>query len=147
MRVILKERVEKLGEPYDTVNVKDGFARNFLFPRGLAMEATKGNLARIEEIKRSRRALQEREKNLAQELAKKLENVSFTLTLEANVDDRLYGSVDTSVLAEFLSGEGYQIDKKNIILDEPIKSLGIYQVDVKLHPEVMAKIKVWIVKK
>ncbi len=147
MKIILKERVGKLGEPYDTVNVKDGFARNFLFPKGLAMEATKGNLIRIEEIKRSGRAVLEKEKAAALELAKKLENASFTLTFEANVDDKLYGSVDAAGLAVFLSGEGYPIDKKNILLPEPIKSLGVYQVDVKLHPDVTAKIKVWIVKK
>lgn len=147
MKVILKERVEKLGEPWTIVNVKDGFARNFLFPRHLAIEATKGNLKAIEEVKRSGLALKEKEKQRAQELAKKLENASFTLALEANVDDRLYGSVDAQVVAEFLSGEGYPMDKKDILLDEPIKSLGVYHIDIQLHPEVTAKIKMWIVKK
>lgn len=147
MKVILKEKVEKLGGPWDTVNVKDGFARNFLFPRGLALEANKGNLRLIEEAKRSRSALEEKEKLQAQELAKKIQNASFTLSLEAHVDDRLYGSVDAQELAQFLASEGYPIDKKNILLDEPIKALGVYHIDIKLHPEVTTKIKVWIVKK
>lgn len=147
MKVILKERVEKLGLAWDVINVKDGFARNFLFPRGLAIEVTKGNLKLIDEIKREKSELREKEKQEAEGLAKKLQNASFTLALEANPEDKLYGSVDAQALAKFLTAEGYPIDKKDILLDEPIKSLGVFQVDIKPHPEVAAKIKVWIVRK
>lgn len=147
MKIILKEKVEQLGSAWDIVNVKDGFARNFLFPRGLAIEVTKGNLKLIDEIKRGRSALKEKEKQQAEDLVKKLQDASFTLALEASPEDKLYGSVDAQALAKFLNAEGYQIDKKYIILDEPIKSLGVYQVDIKPHPEVSAKIKLWIVRK
>lgn len=147
MKVILKEKIEQIGSAWDVVNVKDGFARNFLFPRGLAVEATKGNLKFIDEIKREKSALKEKEKQQAEGLAKKLRDASFTMALEASPEDKLYGSVDAQALARFLSGEGYAIDKKDILLDEPIKSLGAFQVDIKPHPEVTAKIKVWIVRK
>lgn len=147
MKVILKERVEKLGQSWDIVNVKDGFARNFLLPRGLAMKATQGNLKLVDEMKRSKSALKEKDKQEAIKLAEKLQNASFTLALEANADDRLYAGIDGRAFAQFLTDEGYPIDKKTVLLDEPIKSLGVYQVDIKLHPEVTAKIKIWIVKK
>lgn len=147
MKVILKQKVEKLGDVWDTVKVKDGYARNFLFPMGLALEATKASLKIREDFRASKAALQEKDKFQAQELAKKLQNASFTLAMEATAEDKLYGSADAEELVKFLKSEGYAIDKKNILLDQPIKSLGVYTVDLKLHPEVSAKIKVWIVKK
>jgi large subunit ribosomal protein L9 len=147
MKVILKQKVENLGDAWDAVNVKDGYARNFLFPGGLALEATKANLKIREAFKTSRLALQGKEKLQAEVLAEKLQQASFTLTMEATAEDKLYGSVDAEELAKFLKSEGYTIEEKNILLDQPIKSLGVYTVDLKLHPEVTAKIKVWIVKK
>ena len=147
MKVLLKQRVEKLGEIWDMVNVKDGFARNFLFPRGLALEATKANLKVREDFLASRSALAGKERHRAEELAKKLQGASFTLALEANADDRLYGSIDADGLAKLLESEGYAIEKKNVLLDEPIRSLGVYSVDVKVHPEIVTKIKIWVVKK
>ena len=147
MKVILKKKVEKLGDAWDTVNVKDGYARNFLFPMGLALEATKASLKMREDSRAKNAALQEKDKFQAQETAKKLQNASFTLAMEATLEDKLYGSVDAEELVKFLKSEGYDIDKKDILLDEPIRSLGVYNIDIKLHPEVTAKIKVWIVKK
>lgn len=147
MKVILKQKVEKLGEAWDTVKVKDGYARNFLFPQGLALEATRESLKIREDFRASKAALQEKDKFQAQELAKKLQNASFTLAMEATAEDKLYGSADVEELVKFLKGEGYAIDKKNILLDQPIRSLGVYNIDIRLHPEVTAKIKVWIVKK
>lgn len=147
MEVILKQNVEKLGRMGEVVNVKDGFARNFLFPRSVAMEANKANLKVLESIKLSRAAVSEKEKKQAQALADKLQGSSFTMVAEANADDKLYGSVGVQELAKFLEGEGYQVDERSILIDEPIKALGAFEVDVRLHPEVIAKIKVWIVKK
>ena len=147
MKVILKQKVEKLGDAWDALNVKDGYARNFLFPRGLALEATKANFKIKEDFKTSKLASQGKEKLQAEVLAKKLEQASFTLSMEATAEDKLYGSVDAEELAKFLESEGYTVDKKNVLLEEPIKSLGVYTVDLKLHPEVSAKIKLWIVKK
>src|SRR3989338_5517474 len=147
MKVILKQRVEHIGNAWDTVSVKDGFARNYLFPLVLAFEATKGNLKITQDLANSKAAVQEKEKTDAQGLAKKLQNASFTLSCEANVDDKLYGSVDSLEVSKLLVSEGYTIDKKNVLLDEPIKSLGVYEIPLKLHPEVVSKIKVWVVKK
>lgn len=148
MKVILKEDIKKLGRAWEIVIVKDGFARNFLFPKGLALEAKGANLKIKETISQSKAILEEKEKKKALDLLGKLENASFTLALEANTEDKLYGSLNAAELAKFLKEtEGYEIDKKNIILDEPIKSLGVYNIEVKLHPEVSAKIKIWIVKK
>ena len=147
MKVILKQRVEHIGNAWDTVNVKDGYARNYLFPLGLAFEATKGNLKITRDLANSKAALHEKEKADAQGLAEKLQNASFTLSCEANADDKLYGSVDSLEVSKLLTSEGYSIDKKNILLDEPIKSLGVYEIPLKLHPEVVSKIKVWVVKK
>ena len=147
MKVILKQRVEKIGDAWDMVNVKDGYARNFLLPQGLALEATKGNLNIRQELMASRSASAQKEKSAAQDLAKKITHASFTLAVEANVDDKLYGSVDANEVAKLLESEGYAVEKKRILLDEPIKSLGVYDIPVKLHSEVSTKIKVWIVKK
>lgn len=147
MKVILRQKVEKLGDAWDTVKVKDGYARNFLFPMGLALEATKASLKIREDSRASKAALQEKDRSQAQELAKKLQNASFTLAVEATPEDKLYGSVDAEELVKFLKSEGYAIDKKNILLDQPIRSLGVYSIEIRPHPEVSAKIKVWIVKK
>lgn len=147
MKVILKQDVEKLGKAWDVVNIKDGYARNFLFPRGLILAVTKENLKLKEKLEASKAVLEEKNKKEAQDLAKKLQSESFTLTLEATAEDKLYGSIDAQELEKLLKSEGYDVDKKNILLAEPIKSLGAYNVDLKLHPEVTAKIKVWVVRK
>ncbi|MDO8747646.1 MAG: 50S ribosomal protein L9 [Candidatus Omnitrophota bacterium] len=147
MKVILKQDVEKLGKAWDVVNIKDGYARNFLFPRGLILAVTKENLKLKEKLEASKAVLEEKNKKEAQGLAKKLLTESFTLTREATAEDKLYGSIDAQELEKLLKSEGYDIDKKNILLAEPIKSLGAYTVDLKLHPEVTAAIKVWIVRK
>ena len=147
MKVILKQRVDKLGQTGDLVSVKDGFARNFLLPHGLALEANKANMNAVNAIKAANSALEEKLKQEFQELAKKLGKASWTLSVEATDEDKLYGSVDSLTIARLLKDEGYEVDKNNIILAEPIKSLGAYEVELKLHPQVSAKIKVWVVKK
>lgn len=147
MKVILKQRVDKIGQTGEVVNVKDGFARNFLLPNGLALEANKANMNAVSALKASMAALEEKQKQEFQELADKLGKASWTLSAEANEEDKLYGSVDSIAIARLLKDEGYEVDKNNIILAEAIKSLGAYEVELKLHPQVTAKIKVWIVKK
>lgn len=148
MKVILKQRVDKIGQTGEVVNVKDGFARNFLLPNGLALEANKANMNAVSALKASMAALEEKQKQEFQELANKLGKASFTLSAEANEEDKLYGSVDSLTIARLLKDEGYEVDKNNIIImAEAIKSLGAYEVELKLHPQVTAKIKVWIVKK
>src|SRR3989338_624344 len=147
MKVILKQDVEKLGKAWDVVNLKDGYARNFLFPEGLILAVTKENLKLKGKLEASKAVLEEKNKKEAQGLANKLLAESFTFTREATAEDKLYGSIDAHELEKLLKSEGYDIDKKNILLAEPIKSLGVYSLDLKLHPEVTAKIKVWIVRK
>ncbi|MFH1094378.1 MAG: 50S ribosomal protein L9 [Candidatus Omnitrophota bacterium] len=145
MKVVLKVKVKKLGETGDVVEVASGYARNCLIPQGKALEANKRNLKLFEDYKRAVQKKQDKEKELAEEIAHKIEHVSCTIVMQAN-DDQLYGAVTNADIAKALQQEGIQIDKKDILLEEPIKALGVYQVPVKLHPEVKQQVKVWVVK-
>jgi len=147
MKVILIEDVKKLGSMGEVVQVKSGYARNFLFPKKLARPATESNLNIIEEIKRKKESVIVKEKKLAEELRDKLSLVSCTIAVEAGDDDRIFGSVTAQDIARSFEAEGFSIDKRKFILEEPIKKLGVYQVSVKLHPEVSGDVKVWVVKK
>ncbi len=147
MEVILKEDVNRLGKAGSVIKVKDGFAINFLIPNGLAVRLTASNLKQLEQEKQ-RRALQlEKAKKEAEELKEKLAGISLTMPVLVQEEENLYGSITAGELEAALKEEGLSIDKSMIALAEPIKSLGIYEVPVKLHPEVMAKVKVWVVKK
>ena len=144
MKIVLRKNVENIGKSGDVVSVKDGFARNFLLPKGFAFVATKDNMGRVEEEKKRLEKSKQSEKAKAQELADRLQGLSCTITSEAQ-DDNLYGSVTSSDIAKALEIEQIKIDKADILLGEPIKKLGIYEVDIRLHPEVKTKIKVWVV--
>ena len=146
MKLILRQDYESLGEAGNIVNVKPGFARNFLIPKGLAMLATDKNLKKFENDKKQMFWRQEKEKRQSEELAKTLENVSCTITVQVGEEDKMFGSVTSQNIAEALESQGYTIDRRKIILDDPIKSLGIYSVPIKLHSDVEAKVKVWVVK-
>jgi len=146
MKLILRQDYEPLGEAGHIVNVKPGFARNFLIPKGLAMLATDKNLKKFENDKKQMFWRQEKEKRQSEELAKTLENVSCTITVQVGEEDKMFGSVTSQNIAEALESQGYTIDRRKIVLDEPIKSLGIYSVPIKLHTDVEAKVKVWVVK-
>ncbi len=147
MDVILNQDVEKLGKIGSVVKVKDGFARNFLFPQKLAYPATPGNLKKIEIQKAKKAASEQKAKQAALELAEKLAKVSCTVTVEVNDLEKLYGSVTEPDIAKALELEGYSLDKKVILLEKPITELGIFEVGVKLHPEVTTKIRLWVAKK
>ena len=147
MEVILTQEVKGLGNTQTVVKVKDGFARNFLLPKGLALLATKKNLAKMAEIEKRKAMQLEKEKSQAEELARRLNGVSINVAVATNEEDNLYGSVTDADIVSALKEEGFNIDKQNILLNEPLKNLGIYDVAIKLHPEVEAKIRVWIVKK
>ncbi|MBN3038293.1 MAG: 50S ribosomal protein L9 [Candidatus Omnitrophica bacterium] len=146
MEVILKKNVEKLGKAGDVASVKDGYARNFLFPQGLALPATAANLKVIEREKEKATLRQEKEKQAAQELAEKINATSCTISVQAGEDGKLYGSVTNQDIAQAYKQEGINIDKKKIELPEPIKEVGVFKVDVKLHPEITAEAKIWVVK-
>ncbi len=147
MEVILSQDVPMLGKVGDVVKVKDGFARNLLLPKKMAYAATPVNLKRIEKVKQQKLAQYEEEKQKAESLAEKLNKVSCTVNVEVNDLDKLYGSISEADIAKALETEGFEIDKKNIILDKTIDQLGIFEVCIKLHSEVTAKIRLWVTKK
>ncbi|HEV8376521.1 MAG TPA: 50S ribosomal protein L9 [Candidatus Polarisedimenticolia bacterium] len=146
MRIVLRENVEKLGRRGEVIKVADGFARNFLLPKKLALEATNANLKRIEQERKVREVHEGKEKQEFQALAARLSQLSLTAVRKVGENEALYGSVTNSDVGELLEKEGFSIDKRKILLDDPIKALGIYEVPVKLHQEVTATIKVWVVK-
>jgi large subunit ribosomal protein L9 len=146
MEVILKEKVEKLGVKGDVVRVSDGYARNFLFPRKLAVPATPGNKAQIEQEKAAAVRQEAKEKVEAEMLARQVASVSIKLSRKVGENNILYGSVTTLDIAEALEGKGFKIDKRKIELEDHIKSLGQFQVPVKLHREVVVPISVEVVK-
>ncbi|KPK97147.1 MAG: 50S ribosomal protein L9 [Omnitrophica WOR_2 bacterium SM23_72] len=147
MEVILNQDVDKLGKAGSVIKVKDGFARNFLIPNSLALPLTPGNLKKLEQEKQRKKAQLEKVKQESLELKAKLEGVSLTIPALVQEEDRLYGSITTQDVAQALEEEGFTIDKNAVVLEHAIKTLGIYEIPVRLHPEVSATIKVWIVKK
>jgi large subunit ribosomal protein L9 len=147
MDVILKEDLPKLGTAGTIVKVKDGYARNFLIPKALALEVTPANLKIVEAQRRVNKAKEESYRKKAQEVADRLANISCTITALAGEDDKLFGSVTTADIAEVLKQEGIVMDKKNILLEEEIHRLGIFYFQVKLHPEVSQRVKLWVVKR
>ncbi len=147
MKVILIEDVKNVGSMGDVMDVKSGFARNFLLPRNLARLATDANLKNIEDIKKKKLLALGKEKAQAEELKEKLAQVSCTVSVEAGDDDKIFGSVTAQDIAEALEQEGYSLDKRKIVIEEPIKKLGVYHVSIKIHPEVTGEVKVWVVKK
>ena len=147
IKIVLKGDVAGVGKTGDVKQVKDGFARNFLLPRNLASVATDHALRQVEIDQKKKETKKVLEKKKAQELAEKFNSLSVTMAVEVNEDGRLYGSLTAQDVEKALSAEGIEIDKKMILLASPIKDLGIYDLDIKLHPEVAVKIKVWVVKK
>lgn len=147
MKVILAEDVKGIGVMGEVVQVKDGYARNFLFPQRLAQAATDENLKVIESLKKKKLQAAIKEKKDAEALKERLSLISCTIACEAGDDDKLYGSVTSQDISHAFQEEGISIDKKKIALEETIKKLGVYHVPVKLHPEVSAEVKVWVVKK
>ena len=141
MNVILMENVEKLGQVGDVVKVKNGYARNYLLPRQLGVPATEGNIKRIEREKAKRIAKWEAEKKEAEQKAEKLSKVSLTIAVEVNDQEKLYGAISENEILDALEAEGQKIDKKSLVLDKPVDDLGIFEVGVKLHPQVIARIR------
>jgi len=146
MEVILRQDYEGLGKTGDVVKVKDGFARNFLFPKGIAYLANSASRNRLENDLKQQVWRQNKDRRKAEELAKKLESISCTITVQVGEEDRMFGSVTSQNIADALAAQGFEFDKRKVILDEPIKSLGIYSVPIKLHTDVDATVKVWVVK-
>jgi large subunit ribosomal protein L9 len=146
MDVILRQDVDKVGSAGEMVSVKDGFARNFLLPQGLAYLATEGNKKRLEAERAQKGRKHAAEVSASKEVAARLEAVSLTFTMKAGEGDKLFGSVTASEIAERLKAEGFTVDKKAVELDEPLKALGVYKVPVRLHAEVKPEVRVWVVR-
>lgn len=146
MKVILRQNFETLGKIGDLVDVKDGYARNYLLPRGIAYSASTGNVRALNEEKKVVEKRGKQELVAAEMLAAELEKISVTIPVQVGEEDKIFGSVTTQMIADALKEKEYDIDKRKIEIDEPIKSLGIYGVSIKLHPSVNTKIKVWVVR-
>jgi large subunit ribosomal protein L9 len=146
MKIILRQPHSNLGETGDIVKVKDGFARNFLIPQGIAIHATPKNMRMLEEEQKTSARREQKDKRQAEILSEELGKISVTATVAVGEEDRVFGSVTSQNIADLLNKKGYSIDKRKIVLDEPIKALGVYTVPIRLHSEVEAKIRVWVVK-
>jgi len=142
MKVILKEDVVNLGSKGDVVRVADGYGRNYLLPRKLAMQATASNKAVIEQMKAAAARRSATEKAQAEELVAKLEPVTLTFTRKAGEQGHLFGSVTSSDIAAELAAQGFEIDRRRIVLHESLKSVGDFKVSIKLHREVTAQVTV-----
>ncbi|MCI4660983.1 MAG: 50S ribosomal protein L9 [Neomegalonema sp.] len=142
MQIVLLERVEKLGQMGDVVTVKDGYARNFLLPQGKALRATEGNLKRFEEQRAQLEARNLEQRKEAEAVGEKLEGQSFVLLRSASEAGNLYGSVTTRDIADAATENGFTIGREQVILDKPVKELGLHPIRIKLHAEVDATIKI-----
>lgn len=146
MQVILRDALGKLGRAGDIVSVKPGYARNYLIPKGLAFEATNANIRRIEREKDKLEQRAAEQLTDARKRAAALEGVSVTFNARAGEEGKLFGSITNADVAEKLAEQGIEVDRRQIILDEPIKSLGVFSVPVRLHAEVQPEVKVWVIK-
>lgn len=147
MKVILLEDIKGLGSMGDAVTVKEGYARNYLIPKNKARAATSANVKVLEALKKKKALAEEKVLEEAKSTAGRIAALSLTISAQAGEEEKLFGSVSSDMIAESISQEGFTVDKKDIILDEPIKKLGMYQVSVNVHPQVKASLRIWVVKK
>ncbi|MGD0884246.1 MAG: 50S ribosomal protein L9 [Thermodesulfovibrionales bacterium] len=145
MKVILKEEVKSLGAIGTVVNVADGYARNYLIPKNLAVEANTKNIKEFEHEKKKIEGRAKKIRNEAQDLADRLASLTLTVSAKVGEEERLFGSVTTMDIAEALKKAGFDIDRKKIILDEPIKRLGTFTVGVKIHPQITSQMAVHVI--
>lgn len=142
MKVILKEDVESLGKMGDTVSVSDGYARNFLIPKGLCIEASNKNVKVLEHERKLIEKKLERQREQAKTLSEKLKAVSVTIPMKVGEQDKLFGSVTSKDIEKALAARGVEVNRRNIMMEEPIRSLGEFRVKIKLHPEVFSEVSV-----
>lgn len=142
MRVILKQQVKGVGSAGDVKDVSDGYARNFLLPRGLAVEADETAIKTLDQKRRSAEKKEARELAEAKELQAKIQAIELDYAVNAGEGGRLFGSVTNKDIADQLARSGLKIDRRKLMLEEPIRQLGEYQVEIRLHPEVTAKLKI-----
>jgi large subunit ribosomal protein L9 len=146
MEIILKQPIEKLGTVGDRVNVSNGYARNYLIPKGLAVQATQQNIAVLEHEKHVRSQQKRKELKQAEKIVNKIRSLSCILKRQAGEDDKMFGSVTSIDIAHFLKEQGVEIDRKKIQLEEPIKSLGTHRVPIEVHSDMTVELKVKVQK-
>lgn len=146
MKVIIRQNIESLGSVGDVVEVKPGYANNYLIPRQFAYIAMAGSVKALEEEKKNLVKKKQKELEAAEKLAAELEKVSISIPVQVGEEDKIFGSVTTQMIGDALAEKSFDMDRRKIEIEEPIKSLGIYSVGIKLHPSVTAKIKVWVVR-
>jgi large subunit ribosomal protein L9 len=146
MEVILREHVDNLGKRGEIVKVADGFARNYLLPRKLALPATTGNRKHVERERKIMETREAEEKSTAEGIATRLAAVDISIARRVGDTEQLYGSVTASDIVDFLKGKGFEVDRRKLILPEPLKALGEFDVPLKLHREVTVPLKVKVVK-
>ncbi len=147
MKIILRQDVAELGKAGETVEVKSGYGRNYLIPRNLAILATRANLKAIDEIRKQNEFRQRKKLREAEQLKLRLEKLSLTSEVLVGEEDRIFGSVTAQNIADLLASQGMRIEKRNVLLEEPIKSLGVYTVPVKIEKDVTANVKLWVIRK
>ena len=147
MKIILREDIANLGKCGEVIEVKPGYARNYLIPKNLAIAATKGNLKAINEVTKQKGLRENKKKRESLKLKQAIEKISCTAEVNVGEEDKVFGSVTSQDIALLLKEKGFDIDKKQIELENPLKALGVYTLTVKLHPEVAANLKLWVVKK
>ena len=146
MEIILLEDVPSLGKVGDLVKVSDGYGRNYLIPKKLAIKATPKNRKKLEHEKRLAQDKMEKTTRDVEKLAKRIEEFSCTITKPVGESGKLFGSVTSKEIEQYLNENGFQIDRKKIELEEPIRNLGVYTIPIRLHPEVTANLKLWVVR-
>jgi large subunit ribosomal protein L9 len=147
MKVILREDIDKLGKCGEVIEVKNGYGRNYLIARNLAIPASKANLKAIDEVKNQKTLRDRKHLKEAERIKLRIEKASCMAEVNVGEEDKVFGSVTAAMIAELLLKEGVEVDRRNIILDEPIKALGVFTVPVKVVKDVVASLKLWVVKK
>ena len=146
MKIILTKDHENLGDAGEIVKVKDGYARNYLIPRSIALEASKANMLVYDEGKKRQQAQKSREVTGAEEIAAEMSKVSITASVQVGEEDKVFGAVTSQEISILLEEKGFTVDKRDILLEDPIKALGIYNISVKVHQDVKAEVKLWVIK-
>ncbi|MEE9161780.1 MAG: 50S ribosomal protein L9 [Candidatus Neomarinimicrobiota bacterium] len=146
MEIILTQNVDTLGEMGETVRVSPGYARNFLFPQGLAVRATPANVRKLEETSRLDATREARTRAELAKMAEKLRDAAVTAQVNVGDDDKVFGAVTSQVIADLLTEKGYEFSRRDIVLEEPLKALGQYDVEVKLGHGITGSVKVWVVR-
>lgn len=146
MEVVLIKDHENLGKALDVVPVKDGYARNFLIPKGIAVPATEGNKKRVTQTREIEKIREDKKRIEAQDIASKIEQTPCTIPVKVGDEDKIFGSVSSQEIADFLQKEGFKIEKRDVNIDEPIKRLGVYTISITVYRSVTANLKVWVVK-